>query len=93
MARRFTVMGNYGEEIQKAIAVQIKAEMAAKDWKQADLAKATGIVGSTLSRYLSPTAGRDIPLPVFVDIANALGLSIVELAQRAQRRLEGNNVQ
>lgn len=83
-------MGNYGTEIQKAIAVQIKAEMAAKDWKQADLVKATGIVGSTLSRYLN--AGRDIPLPVFADIAKALGLSMIELAARAQRRLDGKNV-
>lgn len=84
-------MGNYGTEIQAAIATQIKAEMAAKNWKQADLSKATGIVGSTLSRYLN--AGRDIPLPVYADIANALDLSMVELAQRAQRRLEGKNVQ
>jgi len=83
-------MGNYGTEIQKAIAVQIKAEMAAKDWKQADLVKATGIVNSTLSRYLS--AGRDIPLPVFVDICQALGLSIGELVARAQRRLDAKDV-
>lgn len=83
-------MGNYGTEIQKAIAVQIKAEMAAKDWKQADLVKATGIVNSTLSRYLA--GGRDIPLPVFVDICHALGLPIGELIARAQRRLGGENV-
>ena len=83
-------MGNYGMEIQGAIAVQIKAEMAAKDWKQTDLSKATGIVGSTLSRYLA--GARDIPLPVFADIAKALGLSMIELAARAQRRLDGENV-
>lgn len=83
-------MGNYGTEIQKAIAVQIKAEMAAKNWNQSDMVKATGIVGSTLSRYLN--AGRDIPLPVFADIAKALGLSMIELAARAQRRLDGENV-
>lgn len=83
-------MGNYGEEIQQAIKVQIKAEMAAKDWKQADLSKASGIVGSTLSRYL--TAGRDIPLPVFADIANALDLPVIELIQRAQRRLNAKDV-
>jgi len=83
-------MGNYGTEIQKAIASQIKAEMAARDWKQADLSKATGLVGSTLSRYL--TAGRDIPLPVFVDICQALGLPMGELIARANRRLNGENV-
>jgi transcriptional regulator with XRE-family HTH domain len=83
-------MANYGESIQSAIAVQIKAEMAAKDWKQSDLAAASGIPTSTLHRYLS--GARDIPLPVFAGIAQALGLSMIELAQRAERRLEGNNV-
>ena len=83
-------MGNYGESIQSAIAVQVKAEMAARDWKQSDLANASGIPTSTLHRYLSGT--RDIPLPVFAEIANALDLSMIELAQRAQRRLDGKDV-
>lgn len=82
-------MGTYGNDIQSAMAVQIKAEMAARDWKQSDLANASGIPTSTLHRYLSGT--RDIPLPVAGDIANALGLSIIELAARAQRRLDGEN--
>lgn len=84
-------MGNYGTDIQSAMAVQIKAEMAAKDWKQPDLAEAAGVPTSTLHRYLS--GQRDIPLPVFADVAAALGLSMVELASRAQRRLDGENVQ
>lgn len=83
-------MANYGESIQSAIAVQIKAEMAAKDWKQSDLANASGIPTSTLHRYLS--GARDIPLPVFASIAEALGLDIQELIARAKRRLEGENV-
>jgi transcriptional regulator with XRE-family HTH domain len=84
-------MGTYGADIQSAMAVQIKAEMAARDWKQSDLSRATGIVSSTLHRYLS--GGRDIPLPVFAEIAQGLGLSMIELATRAQRRLDGENVQ
>jgi transcriptional regulator with XRE-family HTH domain len=83
-------MGNYGTDIQAAIATQIKAEMAAKDWKQADLAKAAGIAHNTLSRYLN--AGRDIPLPVFLDLCQALGLPINELIARANRRLEAKDV-
>jgi transcriptional regulator with XRE-family HTH domain len=83
-------MGTYGTEIQAAIASEIKAEMAAIDWKQADLAKAAGMQASTLYRYLS--GARDIPMPVFADIANALGVSMFELAQRAQRRLDGEDV-
>jgi len=84
-------MGNYGAEIQSAMAVQIKAEMAARDWKQSDLAHASGIPTSTLHRYLS--GQRDIPLPAFAEIAQALGLGVLELAARAQRRLDGENVQ
>ena len=83
-------MGTYGTDIQSAMAAQIKAEMAAKDWKQTDLATASGIATSTLHRYLS--GARDIPLPVFAEIANALGLSMIELAVRAQRRLDGEDV-
>lgn len=83
-------MGKYGTEIQKAIAVQMQAEMAAKGWKQADLARAAGLGENTLSRYLK--AGRDVPLPVFVDLCEALGLPIGELIARAKRRLNGENV-
>jgi len=73
------------------MAVQIKAEMAARDWKQPELAKRSGIPTSTLHRYL--TGDRDIPLPAFAEIANALGLTYLELAGRAQRRLDGEDVQ
>jgi len=84
-------MGTYGSEIQAAIATQIRAEMAAKGWKQAELAKRAGLNVSTLHRYLS--GERDIPLPVFAEISNALDLTYIELAGRAQRRLDGENVQ
>lgn len=84
-------MGNYGHDIQAAMAVQIKAEMAAKGWKGPELAKRSGIPTSTLHRYLN--GERDIPLPAFVGIASALELTYLDLATRAQRRLDGENVQ
>lgn len=65
--------------------------MAANGWKQAELAKRAGLNVSTLHRYLA--GERDIPLPVFAEISNALGLTYIELAGRAQRRLDGENVQ
>lgn len=83
-------MGDFGNEAQSAITVQMKAEIAARDWRQSDLSNATGIPSSTLHRYLS--GARDIPFPVFAEIAYALGLSIPELIGRAQRRLDGENV-
>jgi len=84
-------MGNYGTEIQAALVTQVKAEMAAKDMRQKDMAARVGMQTSTLSRYLS--GERDIPMPVVFSMANALDLSIIELVQRAERRLEGKNVQ
>ena len=84
-------MGNYGTDIQTALVTQVKAEMAAKDMKQKDMAARVGMQTSTLSRYLS--GERDIPMPVVFAMASALDLSIIELVQRAERRLEGKNVQ
>ena len=84
-------MGNYGTDIQAALVTQIKAEMAALDMKQKDMAQSVGMQTSTLSRYLS--GERDIPMPVAFSMADALDLSIVELVERAERRLEGKNVQ
>jgi len=84
-------MGNYGTDIQTALVTQVKAEMAAKDMKQKDMAARVGMQTSTLSRYLS--GERDIPMPVVFSMASALDLSIIELVQRAERRLEGKNVQ
>jgi Predicted transcriptional regulators len=83
-------METYGERIQAAIAAQVRAEIAALGWKQADLANKAGVPTSTLGRYLK--GERDIPFPTFAEMAHALGLSPHELASRAQRRLDGNDV-
>lgn len=82
--------GTYGVDIQAALVAQVKAEMAVRDMKQKDMAAKAGMQSSTLSRYFS---GRDIPVPVLFAFAGALDLSFVELVQRAERRLEGKNVQ
>jgi len=84
-------MGNYGIDIQAALVTQVKAEMAAKDMRQKDMAARIEMQTSTLSRYL--TGERDIPAPVLFSMASALDLSITELIQRAERRLTGKNVQ
>ena len=84
-------MGTYGNDIQAALVKQVKAEMAAQDMRQKDMAAKLGMQTSTLSRYLA--GERDIPMPVVFGFADALGLTAIELVQRAERRLEGNNVQ
>lgn len=83
-------MENYGDKIQAAVISQINAEIAAAGMNKVELAKKSGIPNSTLSRYLK--GERDIPLPVFAGIADALGITYVELSARAQRRLEGKDV-
>jgi transcriptional regulator with XRE-family HTH domain len=80
-------MGKTGNELQAAVVAQIKAEMDDKDWNQKDLAAASGVPTSTLSRYLG--GSRDMPTPVVVDIGAALGLTFPELLVRAQLRSDG----
>jgi len=70
--------------------VQIKAEMAALDWKPQELAKRAGISTSSMYRYLD--GERKMKLEDIADIAGALNLSYFELAARAQRRLDGKDV-
>lgn len=83
-------MGTYGKDIDAAMIVQIKAEMAARDWKQPELAKRSGISTSSMSRYMKGERG--MKLKDLADIAEALELSYLELATRAQRRLDGEDV-
>lgn len=83
-------MGNYGKEIAAAMIVQIKAEMSARDWNRQELAKRSGISTSSIYRYLD--GERQMKLQDIADIADALDLSYLELATRAQRRLDGEDV-
>ena len=83
-------MGTYGHDIQSAMIEQINIEMEAKGWKQPELSKQSGISRSTLHRYMA--GERDIPLPVFGAISEALGVTYAELATRAQALLDGKNV-
>lgn len=83
-------MGTYGENIDAAMIVQIKAEMASRDWNRLELAKRSGISSSTMYRYLD--GERQMKLRESAAIAEALGLSYLELATRAQRRLDGQDV-
>lgn len=83
-------MGTYGENIDAAMVVQIRAEMSARDWNRTELAKRSGISTSAMYRYLD--GERQMKLRETAAIAEALGLSYLELATRAQRRLDGEEV-
>ncbi|GAA4032732.1 hypothetical protein GCM10023063_15070 [Arthrobacter methylotrophus] len=82
-------MGNFGNDGQAATIAEIKAQMDVLGWKQPDLVAASGVPTSSLHRYLAGT--RDIPLPVVVEIARALGLTHIELFKRAQRQLDAGS--
>ena len=81
---------DYGKESQEALRAQIRAELGAKGWSLTDLQKATGMHFSTVSRYFSRTASRDIPFFVVGNVAVALGMAASELIARAERRRSGD---
>lgn len=84
-------MGTYGTDIQAALVKQVKAEMAVRDLTQKAMAAKLDMQASTLSRYLA--GERDIPMPVVFSFAEALDLTVIELVERAERRLSGEQVQ
>jgi len=79
-------MSKYEDAILEAVATVINMEMAAQKPRmtQGKLAAAIGIHRETLSKYL--TGKRDIPMSVFVQIAETLGLTARELMERAESR-------
>ena len=83
--------GDYGDRIQRAVRAQIRAEIAAYRPKmsQNEVARKAGMNQSTLSRYLSDEEDRGLPYSALSNIARALGLTPVIIAQRAEERLRG----
>lgn len=72
-------------DLARAIAAQVKAERAAANLTQKDLGKAAGLSDSTVLRIENAQRSADV-----VDlerIARAVGIDLVELIQRAERRL------
>lgn len=80
-------MGIDGKKYAEAIAAELRAERAAKTPRLTveALGERAGLHKQTLLRYLNGT--RDIPMPVFYDLAQALGVNPIELVERAERRL------
>jgi plasmid maintenance system antidote protein VapI len=78
-------MSTYGAKLEAALATQIKVELVEHDMDQKDLAAAIGIESATLSRYLR--GHRNMPMPTYFKVAEALGLSPQVLMQRAEARV------
>jgi transcriptional regulator with XRE-family HTH domain len=71
-------------QVIKAIAHEMRIEMAKKDWKQQELADKIGITRETASRYL--TGKKQMPIDVFLRAAAEFGISPAELMFRAVDR-------
>jgi transcriptional regulator with XRE-family HTH domain len=79
-------MSTYGEQLELALAKQIRIELAERDMEQKDLADALGIGRSSLNRYMQNH--QSFPMPVFFRIAEVLGLSPKALMERAEARVQ-----
>lgn len=78
-------MGIYTDHLPAAVAAQLRAERAVAGLTYDGLANATGMSKFTVMRYLK--GERQIPLPEFAALAEALGLTPQELMARAMERI------
>ncbi len=78
-------MSTYGDQLELALAKQIRVELAERDMEQKDLADAVGIGRTSLNRYMQ--GHQSFPMPVFFRIAEALDLSPKALMERAEARI------
>lgn len=78
-------METAGKRLEAAIATQVKVALVENGIGQKELAAAVGIERATLTRYL--TGVRSMPMPTFFAVAEALGLTPLELMSRAQARI------
>lgn len=78
-------MNNF-EGLEASLATQIKVELVECGMDQKTLAERVGIHHVTLTKYMK--GQRSIPMPVFFEIATALGVSPRTLMERAEARLE-----
>lgn len=70
---------------EEALATQIRIELVERGMTQKDLAEAVGVGRPAMNHYI--TGKRSMPMPTFLAVAEALGLSPQVLLQRAEARL------
>lgn len=76
----------YDERLSAAIIVQLRVEMAARDWNQQEFSKMLGIESATLNRYLK--GHRHVPMRSFIQMARVFGMKAAELLAAAEGRME-----
>lgn len=73
------------EGLEASLATQIKVELVERGMDQKTLAEKINIHPVTLTKYMK--GQRSIPMPVYFDIAAALGVTPKALMERAEARL------
>lgn len=81
-----THMGFYADKLPTAVTEQLRAERAAKQMPFKELVQRTGMSEQTLIRYFN--GKRDIPLTQLAAIADALGLTPIDIINRAMQRIK-----
>ena len=76
----------YDERLSVAIIVQLRVEMATRDWNQQGLSKLLGIDPATLNRYLK--GYRHVPMRAFIQMAQVFGMKAADLLAAAEARME-----
>ncbi|MFW0772477.1 helix-turn-helix domain-containing protein [Paenarthrobacter nitroguajacolicus] len=75
----------YGEKLEAALSTQIKVELVEREMTQKDLAEAIGVGRPAMNHYLK--GHKSMPMPTFMKVAEALGLTPVTLMARAEARI------
>mgnify|MGYP000854497925 CR=1 FL=1 len=79
-------MGDYGDAFGTAVAAELRAQRARKRITFDALAAATGLAKTTVLNYLN--GKRDIPMPAFIDLCEALGADPQAIFVAAEESIE-----
>ena len=79
-------MGDYGVRFGTAVAAELRAERARGQLTIGDLVNATPLSKSAVLNYLN--GHRDIPMPAFVELCEALSVSPRVIFERAEKAAE-----
>ena len=79
-------MSTHAERLEAALSTQIKMELAEREMTQKDLAEAVGVGRPAMNHYLK--GHKSMPMPVFIRVAETLGLTPQELWSRAEARTQ-----
>lgn len=78
-------MTTYGDQVNQAVAAELRAQRARVGSTIDELVTATGLSKTSVLNYLNNK--RDIPMPAFAELCRALRIDQVEIFRAAQKAL------